>query len=217
MNIKKYLLLTLGIILFNNYCFADSSNYSIYIENVRKKLPEIKKNEISLQKINNDILRTRSIDDIFITMNALFQNIDDKQLSVDRFIDSSHFGTGINFQLQKKFSKTGTVLNFTSSFWDQKYTRDGIDLFDNVYEPMFSLTFSQPLLNNRFGLIDKFSMENAKIKYNIEKLRSTLSDEQIINYYSKKYFDFLANKEIVTLIDQSIKNTNILYKQIKDK
>jgi adenylate cyclase class IV len=215
--IKNPFFILFAMTVFTVSISAQAGSFDIYMNNIKTRLPEIRKNEVNLLQVKNEIYKTKSVDDTYFNINASYFNADDKQLSMDSFIDTTRSGLGTNFSVKKKFSATGTDLIFESSFYGQKYRRNGTNIFDNVYEPMFSMGFSQPLLYDRFGFLDKFIIQNAKEKYKLEKLKAEINNKELLTYYAKLYFDVLAYNEILNLIDKNIENGNVLYKQIKDK
>jgi len=212
---KKRVIIFLIILFPFKMIFA--GNFEKYLDNIKNKIPEIKLNKVKSEISKNKIYKIKSIDDIFFTLNGTCFNLSDKQVGDEGFIEVDKQGVGVDVQFQKKFSFSGTILKFGSSFYDKKYTKNAIEIYDNVYEPSFYITFSQPLLYNIFGIIDRYTIEGTNNNYKLAVLKEKFNNESILNYYSKIYFNLMSNYEILSLIEKNIILKTKLYKQVKEK
>jgi outer membrane protein len=83
-----------------------------------------------------------------------------------------------------------------------------------VHEPSVSLKITQPLLYNFLGTVDKYAEKNAKMQYDIEKIKYRENNKSILNAYKKLYFEWILKKETMLNVEESISNSKLLRERI---
>ena len=81
--IKKPFFILFAMTVFSVSISAQTGSFDIYMNNIKTRLPEIRKNEVNLLQVKNEIYKTKSVDDTYFNINASYFNADDKQLSMD--------------------------------------------------------------------------------------------------------------------------------------
>ena len=102
--------------------------------------------------------------------------------------------------LTKKIAQTGTEISTGAAYNRTEYGADGSAAY---HYPSLYLKFNQSLLKNAFGIVDRYAVNNAKMQYDIEKLREIETNKTDINYYKKLYFTWIEYREELKLINSS--------------
>ncbi len=190
-------------------------SYRDYIDTITQKLPELKRNEIQVQRAKNTLDGTESTEDTFLEGDATYTRT--KQYSRNPFSRTGYTSEyTANLGIARKFNRTGTTLSTGLSYYqlDNDINYEGAAIPNTYYYPSVYLKFSQSLLKNTFGIIDRFAKNDAAMKLEIEKLRRSESDKSDMNYYRKLYFDWVEYLEQLRLINESIRNARALSNQV---
>jgi len=194
-------------------CIKDLS-FTEFIKIIKEKLPSIKNNAIQVEKSQNTLYGTGSINDI-TAVGGVTHYTNDNYNPTNPFSTYSSKKYESNLGLQKKFSLTGT--NIETGI---KYSQIKDEITNNgnkYYRPVAYMEISQPILKNAFGVVDRFTKNNAMMKVKIEELKKKEFDESDINYYKKLYYRWIVQKEKLELLQQSIKNSELLENQTRRK
>jgi len=185
-------------------------SYNTYLEKIEKSLPEIKSNDIDIQKAENEINRSKANGDF--SFNAGGTSYSSKQYNG---INTKGDLEGYNYYagLSKKIKSTGTNISTTYNYTSNSYNNFSTTPDYSTYEPSVSLKVSQPLLYNFLGKVDKYSENNAKLQLEIEKINLDENNKSVLNSYKKLYFEWILYNEILADLEDAIKNSI----QLKDQ
>lgn len=190
-------------------------SYQDYIDTITQKLPELKRNEIHVQRAKNTLYGTESTEDTFLEGDATYTRT--KQYSRNPFSRTGYTSEyTTNLGIARKFIQTGTTVNAGVSYYqlNNDINYEGAAIPNTYYYPSVYLKFSQSLLKNTFGIVDRFAKNDAAMKLEIEKLRRREADKSDLNYYRKIYFNWVEYLEQLRLINESIRNARALSNQV---
>ncbi|HPS57046.1 MAG TPA: TolC family protein [Spirochaetota bacterium] len=189
------------VIIIAAACFqvrAEGENKGIsfneYIKTVTGTLPALKKNRLQVDRAKNSLDGAYSSGDVNITGSGSWSSAEDYTTS-GRVTDYQ-FKAGAS----KKITQTGTTIE--AGVGHDTINTEG---YGTKYYPSVYVKFSQSVLKNSFGVIDRYSVNNASMKLEIEKLRQAESDKTTLNYYKKLYFSWIEITERLELLNASIK------------
>jgi outer membrane protein TolC len=185
-------------------------SYKQYIDTINQQLPEIRKNRLQVEKARNTLYGAGSAEDFYLTGEAGYAKSDvlnsqNQRLAGERKDYTARLG------VTKKIAATGTTIHAGAAYNKTE--------FDNsaYYYPSIYIKFNQALLNNTFGKVDRFAVNNARFAYEIEKLREKENNKADINYYKKLYFTWILYKEELKMIENSISAAKKLADNIKNR
>ncbi|MCL2155781.1 MAG: TolC family protein [Leptospirales bacterium] len=185
-------------------------SYKQYIDTVNQQLPEIRRNRLQVEKARNTLYGAGSAEDFYLSGEAGYAKTDilnsQNQRSAGERIDYS-----TRLGVTKKIAATGTTINAGAAYNKTE--------FNNLayYYPSIYIKFNQALLNNSFGKVDRYAVNNARFGYEIEKLREQENNKADMNYYRKLYFTWIFYKEELKLIESSISAAKKLADNIKNR
>lgn len=188
---------------------ADKITYKQFMDRVKLVLPELKKNKIQVEKAKNTLYGAGSAEDINLSGESGYAKTDEysKGTSTEKKDFSSKIG------LSKKIAQTGSTLNVGAAYSRTEYgTGSGPYSYPSLY-----IKFNQSLLKNAFGIVDRYAVNNAKMQYEISKLKETESNKSDINYYKKLYFLWTEYRERLKMLNLSINTAIKLSESIKGK
>lgn len=189
---------------------SEKISYKQFIESVKQQLPELKKNRIQVEKAKNTLYGAGSSGDIYLSGESGYGKSD--ILSNGTSTEKREYSSKIG--LTKKIVQTGTALSTGAAYSRTEYDASGTSAY---HTPSVYVKFSQSLLQNAFGTIDRFAVNNAKMLYEIEKLREIESNKSDMNYYRKLYFTWIGYREELKMINSSINTAVKLSESIKNR
>ena len=217
---KKRFMATLQLSVFTaSLCFplyADEKSspvlkYDDYMKAVEKSLPEIRSNEIDVMLAENDLKSAKSAGDTSLTAGGDYSSTQQyNMMSGTGVANAGRFYAGIS----KKLIPTGTSISTELDYTRTKYSEYSTVSDYSTYEPSISLKVSQPLLYNFLGKVDKYAEKNAKMQYEIEKVKYTENNKSVLNAYRKLYFEWILYREILKNLEESITNSKKLQEQV---
>jgi outer membrane protein TolC len=189
---------------------AEKISYKQFIGSIKDQLPELKKNRIQVEKAKNTLYGAGSSRDIYLSGETGYVKSD--ILSNGTSAEKRNYSSKV--ALTKKIAQTGTEIITGAAYNRTEYNPDGASAYSS---PSVYVKFSQSLLQNAFGIIDRYAVNNAKMLYEIEKLRETESNKSDINYYKKIYFAWIGYREELKMINGSINTAMKLAESIKNR
>lgn len=196
---------------------SEKISYRQFIENVKQQLPQLRKNRLQVEKAKNTLYGAGSAEDIFLSGEAGYAKSDilSQGASSGKKDYSSKLG------VTKKIADTGTQISAGATYnrteYDAGRTEYGISGSSAYHYPSLYLKFSQSLLKNAFGTIDRYAVNNAKMQFEIEKLREIESNRTDINYYKKLYFTWIEYRNELKMISNSINTSKKLAETIRSR
>ena len=189
---------------------AEKISYKQFIDNIKQQLPEIKKNRLQVEKAKNTLYGAGSAEDIYLSGEAGYAKND--ILSQGKSTETKNYSSKIG--LTKKIAETGTSISTGAAYNRTEYESSGSAAY---HSPSLYVKFNQSLLKNAFGTVDRYVVKNAKMQYEIEKLREVESNKTDINYYKKLYFSWIEYREELKMINSSINTSKKLAENIKNR
>jgi outer membrane protein TolC len=188
---------------------TETVTYKQFLDRVSAVLPELKKNKIQVEKAKNTLYGAGSAEDINLTAETGYSKTDEfsKGTTTGKKDLSSKLG------LSKKIAQTGSNLNVGAAYNRTEYG----SVSDPYYYPSLYVKFSQSLLKNAFGIVDRYAVNNAKMQYDIAKLKEIQSNKTDLNYYRKLYFLWIEYREQLKLLNISINTALKLSESVKGK
>jgi len=185
-------------------------SYKQFIENVKQQLPELRKNRLQVEKARNTLYGAGSAEDITLSGETGYgkSEILSKGSSTETRGYSSKLG------LTKKIAQTGTEISTGAGYNRTEYSTDSSQAYSY---PSLYIKFNQSLLKNAFGTVDRYAVNNAKMKYEIEKLKEIETNKTDINYYRKLYFTWIEYREELKMLNNSIDSARKLADNIKSR
>ncbi len=196
----------------------ETLSFESYLGKIREKLPELKKNRIAVERARNARLAADAPSDTMLEGSGAWNKT--WRYSSNPFSRRGYESTySANLGVSKKIPPTGTTLRAGASYTQFRSDIDygSFVLPDAYHYPSYYAGFTQSLLNNAFGVIDRFAARDAEMKIAIEKLRADNADKSDLNRYRKLYFDWVEQAEKLTLLQKSIANAEALRDQVARK
>lgn len=182
-------------------------SYSSYLKIIEDKLPDLQKNRLQVDRAKNNFEGAYGPDDINIAVGGSWSSSDSYSDIYKTTSKNSMFNTGIS----KKMSQTGTTFETGVSY--ETATSDSV----TKYSPSLYVRFSQSVLKNSFGLIDRYAARDARMKLDIQKLKQKESDKTSLNYYRKLYFTWIEINRRIGLVENSLNYAVVIQKDILKK
>ncbi len=189
-----------------------SLSYNEYLSIVQKKLPELNRSSLSVETAEKDLLKSKSSTDTNFTGNGSYSQGVNYSTSLPGTKTRTN-SWSLNAGLSKRISATGTTIEAGTEL-DRTWLDDG---GYDYYTPSVYAKFTQSLLQNAFGVIDRFAENDARMKLDIEKLKKSETDKSYLNYYKKLYFTWIVQIEQLNLLRKSLSDTRNLEIEIEKK
>ncbi len=193
-------------------------SYLEYLARIRESLPEIRKNALAVDRARNTLRGTGSAEDINLEGTASYGK-------TTRYASNPFSRPGYeknytaDMGLTRKIIESGTTLSAGVG-----YTRNSpninygdYDLPPAYHYPSYYLGFSQSVLKNAFGVVDRYASKDAGMKLEIEKLRNSENNKSTLNPYKKLYFDWIEYARRLELLNKSVDNARSLLEQVNRK
>lgn len=193
-------------------------SYKEFMEKIRASIPHIRKNSLAVKRAENAKRAGESPFDTRLESSASWNKT--WKYSYNPFsrtgYETEYAGS---LGITKKLYSTGSVLSGGISY--RQYQSDidygSLTIPDTYYYPAYYAGFSQSLLKNSFGAIDRFASKDAEMKEEIEQLRASQNDDNDLNYYRKLYFDWLESIERLELFKKTIDDAVKLKERVNNK
>ncbi|MCL1832900.1 MAG: TolC family protein [Leptospirales bacterium] len=184
-------------------------SYKQYIDAVNQQLPEIRKNRLQVEKAKNTLYGAGSGEDFYLSGEAGYAKSDVFDQRQGDTTERKDYSARLG--VTRKIAATGTTVNAGAAY-------NKTEIYNStLYYPSVYIKFNQALLNNAFGKIDRFAVNNARFGYEIEKLREKENNKAEINYYKKLYFTWILYKEELKMIEGSISAAKKLADNIRNR
>jgi len=212
---RKNLILIILFIFISIYSQAQEFtekriSFSEYLDVIKSKLPELNKSTFTIEKAEATLLSSESSFDTSLSASSTYSKTSTYSSSISKTYNSKTWS--LDGSVSKKIP-SGTTLEAGTSY---SYITQELNN-SKYYRPAVYVKFTQELLKNSFGLIDRFSVTDAKMKLEIEKLRKSETDKSYLNTYKKLYFNWIAQKKKLSLLKEYITNTEKLKADIEKK
>lgn len=195
--------------------------YEKFISVITQKLPEIKINALQVQKAYNQVEKAKSVDDTNLIAKGQYalqkMYTTGKSLFEPDYKQSYYGYTGIEQTIASTGTRMSLGLEYNSSSIKGNLTIPPQAYSVDEYRPSITATITQPLLQNAFGIIDRYEKNNAQMKLEIQKLQQLQDDTSVLNYYKKIYFNWLLYKHALTIMKESIANAQELVDSVQRK
>jgi len=189
---------------------TETISYKQYIDSVSQQLPEIRRNRLQVEKARNTLYGAGSAEDFYLSGEAGYAKSDSSDPQNQRNAAERKDYTA-RLGVTKKIAATGTTINGGAAY-------NKTEINNSAYHyPSIYIKFNQSLLNNAFGKIDRFAVNNARFGYEIEKLREKENNKADLNYYKKLYFTWIFYKEEIKMIESSISAAKKLADTIRNR
>ncbi len=185
----------------------ENISFNSYIKLINEKLPELKSNRIALLQAENEINRSKSTGDVNLSAggesyrNNTYSGINDKGN-----VNGYNFYGG----LSKTLTGTGTDVELKYNYDKYSYKKFSTINDYTAHNPSLTLKVTQPLLYNFLGKVSSYSEKNAKLQYEIEKIKLQENNKSTLNSYKKLYFQWILYKEILKELSDAINNSKKL-------
>ena len=192
-------------------------SYEEYISVITKKLPELRKNRLQVDRAENTRDAAGTITDTQLEGSGTYSK--NTQYSTNPYAASgSTRNYSANLGLSRRIIQSGTTLNAGLGYNQNQYDAEinGYRV-DDTYRPSYYVGFSQSVMKNAFGVVDRFSKNDAEMKLAIQKLQQQESDKTSLNAYRKLYFMWIEYAETLELLKDSIRNAKALYSEVQRK
>jgi len=188
---------------------AEKITYREFIDRVILVLPELKKNKIQVEKAKNTLYGAGSAEDINLTAESGYSKTEESSKGI--YTEKKDFSSKVG--LSKKIAQTGSTIDVGAS-----YNRTEYGTGSEPYSfPSLYVKFNQSLLKNTFGIVDRYAVNNAKMQYEIAKLKEVETNKTDLNYYKKLYFNWIEYREKLKMLKVSINTAIKLSENIKGK
>lgn len=185
-------------------------SYKQFLDNIEQQLPELRKNRIQLEKARNTLYGAGSAEDINLSAESGYSKTD----VFTRGSASEKKDYSAKIGLTKKITETGTEISTGAGYNRTEYETEGSAAY---HYPSLYVKFNQSLLKNTFGIVDRYAVNNAKMQYEIQKLREIETNKSEINYYKKLYFTWIEYREELELINSYITGAKKIEDTVKSR
>ena len=216
--IYRYLIPSALLILFaagngiaqENLKSAEKIPYKQFLDNIEQQLPELRKNRIQVEKAKNTLYGAGSAEDVNLSAESAYSKTD--VFSQGASLEKKDFSSKIG--LTKKIAQTGTEISTGAGYNRTEYEAEGSAAY---HYPSLYVKFNQSLLKNAFGIVDRYAVNDAKMQYDIQKLREIETDKTDINYYKKLYFTWIEYREELKLLNSYITGAKQIEETVKSR
>lgn len=187
--------------------FSETIRFEDYVTSVTHKIPALRLNRLSLQSYEQDIRKAQASYDITLDgSTTLFRT--SATNSVDSFVNGFSSSVSVGTTL----IDTGTTLKAGLSY-DQSALKIGTVDYATSYVPELSISLTQPLLKGWMGIAEKYAVSDAKLVYDIQKLKLEDSDRLTVLNYEKKFYQWIYYQKNSELLRKNISNAQISERQ----
>jgi len=183
--------------------------FNEYHKLLDKKIPDIKKNLISVKKSEEALKGSKFIYDTNLNASAQYFRQKPYSLGSSFIIDhKSGFAPSVGMNQILPYLGTRLNLSFQYSLSDTIGTNSITNQSSTIsqYQPSVSLSITQPLLYNAFGVLDKYTYKDAKYKLEIAKLSQKENNKAIYTYYKKLYYNWIMSAEVLDILKKALNN-----------
>jgi len=191
-------------------------SFNRYLATIRKKLPEIQKNHLAVDKAKNSLYASKAQEDFNLSSSFKYYFENPTATSSTTAINSTS-GFTSSIGVNKKIIGTGTQVSTGVEYGSTSIKSSAMSLDTTSYVPALYLNITQPLLNNAFGLVDRYAKKNARMQLAIEKLKKDENDKSTLSYYQKLYFSWIDYRERLKILQKNINRAAALYNQTARK
>ncbi|MCX8124065.1 MAG: TolC family protein [Spirochaetes bacterium] len=196
-------------------------SYEQFLEVITQKLPQIKINALKLNKAYNEVEKAKSVDDTNLIAKGQYarqkQYTTGKSLFEPDYKQSYYGYTGIEQTVSSTGTRLSLGLEYNASSIKGNLTIPPQAYSVDEYRPSITATITQPLLQNAFGIIDRYEKNNAAMKLEIQKLQQLEDDKSVLNYYKKIYFNWILYSQALAIMKESIANAQELVDSVQRK
>lgn len=173
-----------------------------------EQLPQAKVLELNKKLLEVGAEKPYSVKDVSI--NA--------QLGYNRGKDSSFpttevVGLKTLFKVSKLILPSGSQISLGLDF--QTLTPTNTDT--TSYKPQISLGLTQPLLKNWLGVLNRYPIKDAEYNEKIETLKIYSQKQELKQYYSALFYQYLYTKNMIDLMQIGLNNSTALANQTRKK
>ncbi len=175
--------------------------YNDYLKTVTDALPDFRKNGLAVDRARNSLDGAQSPGDFNLKASGTYKSSTDYTMKQymggdPQKVKDYSLSTGIS----KKITSTGTTIETGIEHDTIKNQSSG-----TWYQPSVYVKYSQSMLKNTFGVIDRYAVKNATMQLEIQKIKQAESDKVSLNYYRKLYFSWISTSERLDLLKDSIR------------
>ncbi|TYB31158.1 MAG: TolC family protein [Candidatus Mcinerneyibacterium aminivorans] len=224
---KKIFILAMSIILMFTAVNAENIlTYENYMDKIKNNLPELDKYEVDVEKAKNSIYGAEGIDDFILDSSLNY--IKEKGYQTYSDLRGVNFSTKITKKLRDYGTSVYSSLGYSrsevegeekvvTSIQNGQPVYGSMDYSSDRYNPELEIGFIQPLLYNAKGILDRFSIENARINYEMEQIKRDINIRNVLNYYKKLYFEWIAKNMMLDMMKESLENVKQIRSLVEDK
>jgi len=205
--LKMFFLLAVFIPALASPSFSEEVlSLDTYMEEITKKLPEIRQSLIAEEKASLNTVITDSYKDINLSAGASY--------SGTKGYSGYDYANGLSLytRIEKTLASTGAFLTA-----GMEYDFTGTDTAGNTTErfsPALTLDVTQPLLKNYFGALDKIPYLKSKLDLQIRKLQTAEDLASLRNDFTKLYYQWASLKTALVLLEKRIENALLMEEEI---
>ncbi|MFW5771431.1 MAG: TolC family protein [Spirochaetota bacterium] len=199
----------------------ETLTYESYLEQVQAKLPEIKTNLLQVKKSENTLNRAKKVHDTTLTGSTQYYRQKEYTTGATIFDIDHTEGYNAYTGIERIIAPTGTRIsagiNYSQTSMKGTLSSQPQSVTYDTYQPSVTASITQPLLNNAFGILDRYAENDALMKLEIQKLQREEDDRSVMNYYRKLYFDWLFFTRAAEIMAETINNALSLESTVRRK
>ena len=210
---KKRTIILLFFVFSAQLYSSGDLDYETYMGFVKNNLPELIKAGLNEEIARHEVQKAGSIYDTRISGSLYYYKNDPTQAQQTQGIDNTTGLTG-ETEVSKKILPSGTEL-----FGGAALSRSVIDRDSQqtAYQPSLTVGIRQPLLYNFLGSVDRFSEQNARLGYEIERIQTKITENSLLNSYSLLYHQWIVYSRIAEINRKGVVNARTVYNQMLRK
>lgn len=190
------------------YC-TEIMDYGKFTNVMGTKIYEMKINNITLEQKSNSYLQTLGAGDINLSASGELSGAVIESNAGSFIIDSTSSSL-LCFGASKKFLETGTALSTTLSYQQANVITHNLvntgQANNTLLIPALTLSVSQPLLKNAFGMDTRNMMWDAGIQRDIQKIQTEADNFSSMASYSLVYFQWIGQIKTLEFLQKSLSN-----------
>jgi len=200
---KSYVLAIFLVLAVTHTAFSQSLSLEDLFVMVAESHPLINQQKLNSVIENEKRRRFLSNEDWLLTVKPSFLHSD--LIATSSFSPERLDELGLTASLERKLWATGghLSLNLTSAITDQELSTtsipaDGFEIstgFERFHEHALSLNYTQPLLRNYRGKLDRLEYNLAEYTVDISELQSLENQERFLFDIGNKYLDWVLYEE----------------------
>lgn len=186
-------------------------SFSDYVSNVLIQLPDIQLNKLKVYDAEVSRLRASTILDYnFEAKLGIFQNTDFTGSVTSPF--NIYRGLEVGASVSKVFPEFGGRFKLDLSYRQfSAFSYTGQTLIDAIFRiPVLSLSYGIPLLKNVLGILDRYPLKMAGLDVKITQWTVEEENAWILANYKKFYFQWYVSGQMISFLDEALKNANEL-------